>query len=250
MTLIQTEPKKIYIRVDEQWWQPWANTIAYWKLNWNYNDEMGNFNGTSSHSWNGWATLPGSSDQYLTVNMTWSWDRYAYKISNNLWSAIGSTQNDLTFNRWRYFNSQYSWTSNFEMCHIVWSGSYRVIRAWYWWEFNSWNGWVYLGTWNGGYNYGWYITTISTSTWHNMIFTYNKTTRVKSYYVDGTLIGTTTSSLDYSTSTGQNKANIFWCNWSSSLVWWWSNFIIESTARTATEVSNYYNATKSLYWIN
>lgn len=72
MTLVQTEPKKIYIRVDEQWWQPWANTLCYYNIN--------------------------DNDTNTTIyDLSWNW-------KNLTWSSSPSYVTDTTYGRCAYFN--------------------------------------------------------------------------------------------------------------------------------------------------
>jgi hypothetical protein len=48
-----TPVKEIYVwttKVRPSGWKPWANTIWYWKLNWDLTDEMWNYNGSKTSS--------------------------------------------------------------------------------------------------------------------------------------------------------------------------------------------------------
>ena len=74
MTLVQTEPKKIYIRVDEQWWQPWANTLCYYTFD----------NTLADASWNH-ANASNVSSCTFTGAYTWSTKKVLNKPN---WSYI------------------------------------------------------------------------------------------------------------------------------------------------------------------
>ena len=82
MTLVQAEPKKIYIRVDVQEWQPWANTKVYYNIN--DNDTNSTIYDLSwnwvNQTWNGtpWYATDATYGRVATFNgnsYTQAWSR-------------------------------------------------------------------------------------------------------------------------------------------------------------------------------
>ena len=223
-----------------------TNLVAYWKLNWNYNDETWNFNGSASIG-GSWQSLPWSTNKYIQFSI--SGDNCVFTVSNNLWTRLWSTQSDMTFNWWWYFDTQpYSGSySQYEFLYILGNGSFRVCRVWYWREW--WWLYLWLGTWTG-FGYAWVDYRPTTWTWHNHIYTYNKSNRQICYYVDWVLRWTATQSADYATTTTQSKCLILHNNRASNtFTWWASELIIENKVMTADEVLAYYNQTKGNYWL-
>jgi hypothetical protein len=91
--------------------------------------------------------------------------------------------------------------------------------------------------WNGSLYYG---TAMPTNTWTNAIFTNDSWTQ--KLYINWQEVWTSSQTLDT-----QNSLNIWWRYASYYFDWKISEFIIENQARTAQEVADYYNQTKSNY---
>ena len=204
------------------WRQPWANTIAYYPLTNDFND----------YSWNG-------------NNLT------GYN-SATIWTLSGMTCLDLTAN-----SSYISWT----VSNIPQGNQARTNMFWVKWN-NIWNYPVY---WYGSSGSGRWDTVYSNSniTWSqyggavysdvyedisnrihvaittsgNSIVLYVNWAIQKS----GSLTVNTNGTTLY---LGKNP----WDN--AYLNWYISQFIIEDKVRTAQEISDYYDQTKSLYWIS
>lgn len=111
MTLVQTEPKKIYIRVDEQWWQPWANTVAYYPFSSDATDVI--WNTSLSVSWTQ-ETLGRSFNSSVMIN---SFPSTSVKTSS-VWFKVDALQVTgnvqifiLRTQPWCYMvkDSQYNW---------------------------------------------------------------------------------------------------------------------------------------------
>lgn len=142
MTLVQTEPKKIYIRVD---YQPWANCVAWYKLendakdySWNNNDATWTWTANYTTVW-GEVSANFDTSRYLTTPITiWSWPitiacmfyyvptswgtyytvmwwPYSRNGSSNphLWTCIKNlslTNNVFYHWAWKYNENSESWT--------------------------------------------------------------------------------------------------------------------------------------------
>ena len=91
-------------------------------------------------------------------------------------------------------------------------------------------------------------SSMNTGTWYNVVATYNYSTRAKNIYLNGSNNWSTTSSwqIDFWT------ADIYiWDTGSNTdpMNWIMSNYILEDREWSSSEVSDYYNQTKSLYWL-
>ena len=220
--------KKIYMRqngVEKQvrpaTWNPWSNTIAYYPLTstTTVNDMSGNnYNLTNtwwvtfvSYQWVNCAYYAGT---WFLKNTSLSYDKRAFTMQW-WWYYLRKNANNTSFirrwpNLWAYIDRD---TNNL-----------RCSPWWIWW------------------------TVISSDSWWNLItVTYDWNVTMK-LYLNWTLIWTKT---DTSPSTwwwlsvwnaNINSTTDYW-------YWWISEVIIENKVWTATEVSNYYNLTKSKYWL-
>lgn len=228
--IVQKELKNAYIG---EYRVPGVNTVAYYPLNWDVNDYLWNYNWTWS-----WTSA------YKTLS---SWIQVAYFPETNALSYITSSctvlpstvsfwmQKELfypTVTEWVQLIGQansetWSWQLRWD-CH---ANSNRFVLEW---------GWGYI--WSALPNF-W------NTDWHNVVITIQPWD-VKVYY-DTNLYGTSSSTL-YANwnlfiggnnfgANGTNKREMNGCM---------SEVILEDKVRTAQEIANYYNSTKSLYWIS
>lgn len=211
-------------KVRPSWWKPWANTVAYYPLNWNANDYSWNGkNGTASNiTWNSWwdggcASFNGSNS-YINVP--------ALSITNNLTIScwIKTTQSSI----WEIIQMVNSaWTQSFEFRVSSWK-----LNLWLW------NSWYSEQGWNSS-------SSINTWQWVNVIVT--KSGNNYNLYINSVNDGVFTSSLWI-----WFNNNRIWLHTNGSnspYNWLIDNFIIENKARTASEIADYYNLTKSNYWL-
>ena len=210
----------------KKWWKPWANTIAYYKFDWNLNDSSGNnhnlgsalygtFNYTTTTQWAKYVycssaaypspiSLPYKSDGY-TINMWWK----GQTGSNVILDFQPATSGVNYWNRIIYKSAT--------------SLSYVISRS--------------------------DVTVPDLTTWKNICIV--NSSNVSYLYINNSLI----------TSQNLNSYNMnipyFWFNragyaWSPQNTSWamsMSELIIEDKARTAQEIADYYNQTKSNYWL-
>jgi hypothetical protein len=91
-------------------------------------------------------------------------------------------------------------------------------------------------------------TNVSLNTWSNIVIT--QSSKTYNIYINWVLVKSGTMS----------SANLTWTNFNigyaygnnsavKRFIGWISEFIFENKARTADEISNYYNKTKSNYWL-
>ena len=205
-------------------WKPWANTIAYYPLNANFNDYSDNSYTLTN---DGWAITPLSwvSCSYFTLN----WKAYNNSVS------FGTTR---TISLWF---SPYQSGTNWVMVWTWWNWSINTtVFAVAVWNNNSldisnyYNKWVQSNTTisDGSWNY-WCVV----ATWWNV-----------KIYLNWTSVKTSSFALN------SGGRIMLWYRWDNGgdgrYQWYLSNVIVEDKARTAQEVSDYYNQTKWNYWIS
>lgn len=208
--------------------QPWANTLLYMPLDWN----------TTDYSWNSnnW-TWTGTS-QYNNI-LSWWTTKCAYFNSG---SAINLTSEVISWNPTYSCSCWIKTSSSWQWClHHFWRDSYgeraKLLM-------------FYAGNQRPLQDaymidiYVWDATTSSLwNTWIYVVYTY--TWWVHKCYINGTLYGTGSWNLNI---TSWYRKSI----WSTDTNHYWyslSNIIIENKVRTAQEISDYYNLTKSNYWL-
>ena len=220
----------VYMRVDE-WWHPWADTIAYYKFDWNLNDSSGNWHNLTN-SW----TISYSTSPYA-VNLTTS--NYLYFNNSDAFN------HDWTFNTWAYITARNK-DNDASVLMCQWTGSQNSMIFCcinYQWK---------LFFWFYGNDHTWTITS-SLDQWVNVCYTYNYATKTYKAYINWIKDIDGTKTTQYTVASWNLYA---WAlaNDPSALnyrvQWKLSEYIIENKARTAQEIADYYNRTKSLYGIS
>jgi hypothetical protein len=226
MTLIQKELQNAYIW--EYKWTPGDNTIAYYPLTSTstVNDMSGNSrnltnNGTNfgTYQWVDCAYLTAATKYLLTPTLTWS---------------------DIkTISVWAYWDWTFSPSSStYALLLTYWilSNSARFYI------YNKTDGKLYYE--NDGTSYK--ITTpYVSSVWYNLVITIGTDTKM---YINWNYIWSCTNWAP------SNWTFIFgtWINnpiSADKYSWWISNWVIENKTWSAQEISDYYNQTKSNYWL-
>lgn len=206
----------IYTSSGQSWWQPWANTIAYFPFIDDVLDHSGNW-----------------------VVLSWSWTKSTiwYTFNTSVWF----TNNSIKFiSTWLYVNS-------------IWSGwwnTYDVLPAscmgYAWWNIYhvtpTLNDQIVVFV-DSSYSVWWTIQWPSKQAWHHLCVGYDWTKTIVA--------------IDWNVQTLYNWApynfgNSFYINhsrttWDSTT---FSETIIESECWTAQEIADYYDQTKSIYWIS
>ncbi len=207
---------------------PWANTIAYYKFDWNLNDSSGNNRNLS---------LATGSVTYWTES--W-WAKYGYfntSTYTNNYTGMPYNSSAYTINIW------YKRVGNN-------SGEHQTVA-----DFHTW--WNYFPRLRVFSNEVWYIvsssnvSTSNTDTWSNYCISISNNT--------ATCYRNWTQVWQFAVNSYNNTLPYFRLN----TVWYvstaaygnypadgrMSTLIIENKARTAQEVADYYNLTKSNYWL-
>lgn len=207
------------------WWQPWANTIWYWKLEENTDATVWTTQGSNNVTFTTLASgkkvwvfngsnsmvrtdalATGTNNTYLfrcKKNWSWTWENVVVNLS--WWSGKKGLASRTNTSPWQYLNSRYSAWVN-----IPWA--------------------------------------TSTNTWYHIAVTQNSSWTI--VYLNWTQVSTNSE-----TWANSNTRAWIWCNdnnpnWQDFFNWNISEVIVENVTRTAQEISDYYNQTKSLYWIS
>ena len=213
-------------------YKPTSNTLLYMPLDWDlYKSGTATTTATlwSNASWGTvlwdlkWLSLNGTANSNIII----SWLPAFSDFTLNIWVKLNNRDNDAMFvKRWNWNsagkNLQFWMRKN---------QSYKTMFNFFTYD-----------------QYG--NTSLNTNTRYNIIVTYNYSTKAKNIYLNWSNNWSTTSAwqIDFWT------VDVYiWSNedWSASVVnWLMSNLIIENKEWSSTEVSNYYNSTKTLYWIS
>lgn len=244
VTISSTTPS---VTPEQGWWQPWANTIAYYKLDWDGDDYSGN-----SYDMTTWATSYETLSSWIKVGR---FDSSAaagvpWNVHYNYWLDImWDNTNPFTYSF--FTRVQTFWDAQTYIMYSEWQGSYRTTWI------NLYSNKAEIGLWYGAWsNYAFkdFSTTVSTDTWYHFVFTYNYNSwspYVKCYQ-NWILLDTISTNAWTNWNTAVSKSWIWYPNdgMNNNQVIDLSEFIIEDKERTSQEISDYFDQTKSLYWIS
>lgn len=214
-----SELQKCYIWVDEQGWQPWANTFMYLPMKTDFNDAT--WNNTITNTWATITTLDWISCWYFNSNrLTCS--------ESPIWTT------DYTISVWIKANGTWNWW-------IIWS-NHNAIYSWD----------VFILNYNSSkFSYEWYRNYDGTSVIASTMPTANIRQHIcyanRKIYLNWTDVTSTVWSwtmLPWYPYTIWQKHN-----GGDAYLWYMSELIVETVWWTAQEISDYYNQTKSLYWL-
>lgn len=212
-------------------WTPWANTVAYYPLTSNAND----------YSWNGYnATNYSATFSETDGGYFWTYTSRLQLPSMTIWNIF-------TISSWVKLASVPTGDQEFDI-YYDWSAAYRNIL--YRLGTNKIDCW----TGNNGSSHDASITA-SLSQWttrHNYILVKNWTSI--NIYKDWstTPILSKTSSYNPSIPWWWNTVCVWHSTWwsaSYSVSWYIKDYIIEKGIWSTTQISDYYNSTKSNYWL-
>ena len=221
--LTNAELKNAYIG---EVWSPWSNTIAYFPF----------VSDTLDHSWN-WTSLSINNCTFVkdTSNVTgykftyWSsWDSNIYFINSNVqflcfWFKINSINSWYNSTLW-YIRSHWIsyWPAHYESdirnkIVVFTNSSYTRWAITDWFTYNAWHN---IALWYDGTKLkvgkDWVLSDFYTGSWYNF---------------------------------GDNKIFIVWSSNSAQQITTVSEVIAESACWSASDYLNYYNLTKSNYWL-
>jgi len=224
--LYQNNTEKILknIYIGEYGWKPWSNTVAYYPLKEDVLD----------HSWN-WVTL--TNTQYLSKQSLWyswvasQWIAYSYIelwFTNqdakfiSMWVKVNSSSwNTEVWTLYKYGMSEYS-PSHYDNSSISNKFYLFTNSSYYVWATSNWltfNEWHHITIW-----YDWSKVVISKDWVQETLYNW-------SWY-------------DF-----WNQVVLCWIWSRGNANYTLSECIVETVARTAQEISDYYNLTKANYWL-
>ena len=229
--------EEYYIDEYQEWWKPGANTLWYYNFNDRNSLQITDSSGNNRNLT--WWTMP----TYSLVSGT----NYAGNFANVSWSIAPSYNNYWTMD-WNYTFLAWVKPTATGQCYVKTlsspQGTTNAHQISIIYNYNS-NTFEYYDDMSSAWVKR---TTIKSwaviNNWYLVWYT-REGASVKTYQN-----GEFSTSITGSTST-QNK--LLWI-WSSRewdrFKWLISEVIIENKVRTAQEIADYYNQTKSLYWIN
>ena len=235
---------------EDTWWQPWANTIVYYKFDGDIKDYSGNgydLTGNPTIN-NGYITL--SANQLYNSSSSISWN------NNSDYTVIAWLRNFDT----SYSNSLYrcqAWVLSAYTSNI--SGSFPLTYL------GIANGvantpvWTVMGTnalWttydDGSWNNTWIM--VNWNTWTCVMVTLDTSTRTTNFYTNGSTTATFTKSNGWTSWDSPTTWIQVWIIWGTS---YWGNaryyfgdmweIILENKKWDMQEWTDYYNSVKSKY---
>ena len=225
---IMMRPNGVEKQVRPTWWQPWANTVAYYPLDIDFNDATTNERNLT----NTWATIT----TFNWVSCAY-YDGSSYSRYNSSYSLPNTWR---TVSMWLYIPS--AWGCACHVSNITSSGP-RPAGLWIVWSSSNYG----VVTWMSTYieaNYTWWPR------WINLICTQEWS--IVKMYVDWQYSVQSTSRATTWSWYPAEWWMIWWTNKPTPdnlFTWYISRVILEDKARTAQEVLDYYNLTKSNYWL-
>lgn len=217
-------------QVRPTWYTPWSNTIAYYKFDWNLNDSSWNSRNLSMSAWT------------FSYSALTSWAKYVQTNKN----AYSTEISDLPFSQSAYtvsFRLSYAnWISNTEWCTVIemWDSS-NILRPVLYWASTSTNTFTVMNT---GLSY----TPSVSNSWHYYAITLDGSNT--KLYVDWVLKWTaslpwiTASTVYFRLNTPKWVTNTKMTSENKL-----SELIFENQTWNLDDVLNYYNQTKSNYWL-
>jgi hypothetical protein len=223
---------------------PWANTLAYYPLETDTNDYSWN-----NRNWtNNWVTFSNwvwvfNGSSYVSL-WTWSWTKIQTNMTISVWFKWNWSwsRDNCVVGKMMYaptsYNQAYYWITVHEedryLCIWTYTGSDWNMHPL---NFRTTSGWSPTL---------WPVT--QSNKWYHTVLTVNWTT--KKAYIDWVLVATETSASTSSTVSIDTRIGSFVrYNYDSYFNWNISAVIFEDKTRSAQEVSDYYNLTKSNYWL-
>ncbi len=213
-----------------QWWQPWANTILYYSFNnWNLNDDSGNGN------------------NWTWVNGTWS---FIDVSSGNKAADMDNTYAisipvkvptwDFTYSIYMYME----WNVNKTYQALLWVATWNSNAIHYQYSTDAWAWlWILVSLFEAQSYATWSL--LSTQVWHHICLT--RSWDDWAIYIDWVSARTFTKAWTPS----QTDTWYVWKAYTDNRYFdgYLDEVILEDKARTAQEVADYYNITKSNYWL-
>ena len=188
--------------------------------------------------------------QRLSANLTNSWVSFwtnawvdcasfssSSYLSNNSF-GVPQWKVALTVSAWVYYTSV---TNNLYSFFSMWATWHKAFANANCQPINITDYWNDVHSSVNAQQWQWYHIALTAEQWNNNWKIYVNCVDVTSWWAVSSYawIGWTNFRINW----------FFWQSW-YGINWYMSNFIVENATRTAQEISDYYNQTKSLYWIS
>lgn len=226
----------VYLRVDE-WWHPWANTVAYRPLT--------SASTVNDQSWN---------DYNLTNNWAVQFGMYGgvdcsfFESGNSQWLSVtlpAIWNSAFTYSCWIYRLGYSSWPDSKSQVFMMWP--LNSNRACFGLAINwasGWNDEFQVWTWGQDDN-TWEYSQINQ--WEHVVVTNDGTT--KKFYLNWVLESSVSMSINVTNGIFRlwSFTQYFQNNRWQRFYGYMSEFIAENKTRTDQEIASYYNSTKRNY---
>lgn len=246
MVLVQKEVKRIMMRpngTEKQirpsgwgWWQPWANCVSWYPLDDDLKDQITDTSMTA-YSWAILTTFNWVKCLDLTASGS-----YTSNSTNNC-SVNADNRTHMWWIYWTWIGHRAFWG--------YWSSGYGNGDSLYWNQGDpNWVWWVWI-------QWTQYWKSVSTeqqlqNQWVCLALVINNNVAtIYQNWASKNSLTLNTGVQDYKLNTASWTSLYFWKTaWDNAVAWkyiW--EFVSYSDAKTATEVSDYYNSTKWTYWL-
>lgn len=211
--------------------KPWSNTVAYYKLDGNWNDSSGN-----------WYNLTIASNVSYDTSLS-SWQKVAYFTGSNSYlrnNSLSLSLSNITISIW--LKKTRNATAEI-FAEIMGGSDFRIENM----QSNLWNIWFNFWQSNSNRASGYNSTGVANDVWRNVVLVWDWST-IKLYQNEQPLsITYTTWSSSVWIWTYTYNSIVLWGRDSVFGQWYISEVIFENKARTVDEISGYYNRTKWNY---
>lgn len=227
----------VYIWSNE--WLPWANTVAYYPL------DSTNTTNDMKGSWTAYNLTNNWSVTFWTYNWVscayfnwWTW-KYLTNASLSFWAYPQQT-----VSIWFYTTS--TDTTKYQVIYNIWTVSQNwLLGSWY--KHNTL--WISLSSWHSSYEVS---QNINLSWWWHLLTNVTNWS-VSKQYIDWVFVQTFNNSLSQTQTRICFGNTIYWSNTApdvNQFSWYLSKCIVEDICWSAQEILDYYNQTKSIYWLS
>lgn len=218
-------------------WKPWANTLAYWKLNWSLNDEMWNYNLTNS-----WTSFYNDTSIWRQVLYCDGSSHYVYttalpssdttKITLHIWNKWL----DMFHNQRNMFDTYLHYPNNRWIRFESWSSDCYFV---FWWQ---WSTKTVTPS----------VTSTELNNWGLWTVTFDRSTLSYNIYYNSSLKNTwTVDTWTYYSEWLSNFTLWLWFQVTNARSYYgyiWET-VLENKIETIDEVTLFYNTTKANYWL-
>lgn len=225
MVLVQKELKNAYIWEYQEWWQPWANTLAYYPLA----EDAKDYSGNGRDGTNSWVTFSDGLATFSSARVSIPSDSWNYPSANFTISVWARAKNWVADNMYIVGKLDYYATSMQSFFYNVWI-TYSTHYATWW-----------FATWSDYNTYPWASTVVI---WldERHLYTLTNDWTTKTLYLDKTQVAQATANT--TTSTISMPLTIWAATYRNNNAYFDGNIkdvIIENKTWSLQDISDYYD---------